>query len=485
MVRSCPTSRDLLGKRRAGGAAAGKADLRRRRRLAVGLGQGQEFLRGDLADRRLCHFDDEVDDLVLQDRRTQRAEGVRVAAVVVDDLPLVPGMPARLAQQRLVQLFLTDSYIVTATDFRQQQPEPDAALGKTAIFGRALLLFLVLAGACAGGRVLLRLRRRRELRPQILEFELDHARRNRKIIALGKLVEQRPLQAQAGRLIVIALQALPHLLAQLVEGFKAGRLSQRIVDRQRQLPPHLFDPHREEALLAGEVGGVIRWKGDAHEAFFAGARAQQLLLEAGQQLARPELDPPILAARPGNLAILDPALDIGDDDVAALGRAIDGFALALLLGKTRERPVDLLFGDFDGEPLDVEIREIRLRDVGQQFDRQRVFEIGALAERYDVELGRQGRTQIVLADRRAGGGLDRALQHLAENRCAVALAQDAHRHLARAEPRNADLAADLFQPFGELSGKLARRHDDAELALEPVAVGFGHLHQTGPLLRGR
>ena len=67
----------------------------------------------------LGQLDDEVDHLVLEDRRAQIVDRVGVLAVVVDDLALVARVAARLARQRLVQLLLGDRDIVIAADLRK------------------------------------------------------------------------------------------------------------------------------------------------------------------------------------------------------------------------------------------------------------------------------------------------------------------------------------------------------------------------------
>ena len=92
--------------------------------------------------------------------------------------------------------------------------------------------------------------------------------------------------------------------------------------------------------------------------------------------------------------------------------------------------------------------------------------------------GGKRRPQIVLADRLGRAALHRALQHLAQHRRAVALAQDLHRHLAGAEARQANSAAEFVEAIDDLVLELVGRNDDAEFALEPVGAGFGHLHSN-------
>ena len=96
--------------------------------------------------------------------------------------------------------------------------------------------------------------------------------------------------------------------------------------------------------------------------------------------------------------------------------------------------------------------------------------------------GKAGR-RLALADGLGRASLDGALQHFAEHRGAEAPAQDLHRDLARAEARQGDGPADLAEPVGDLFLELAGRDDDAEFALEPVGVGFCHLHEKRPVVR--
>ena len=89
--------------------------------------------------------------------------------------------------------------------------------------------------------------------------------------------------------------------------------------------------------------------------------ADQLVLKAGDEAARAERDLAILAAGARDLLLADPALDIDDDDVAALRRALDRLRFPLLLGDPLDRPVDILLRHLDDEPLDVEIGKARAR----------------------------------------------------------------------------------------------------------------------------
>jgi hypothetical protein len=80
------------------------------------------------------------------------------------------------------------------------------------------------------------------------------------------------------------------------------------------------------------------------------------------------------------------------------------------------------------------------------------------------------------ADCLSRAALHRTFQHLAADRVAVALAQQALRHLARPKPRQSDLTAELVEAAADLAFKFAGGNDDLELVFQAVGVGLGHLH---------
>ena len=316
------------------------------------------------------------------------------------------------------------------------------------------------------------------LAPDRLEFHLDHARRHREIVTLGQLVKERPLQPLPGDRIVVALHPLANLLAQLGEVFQAGRLGQLIVDLRRQAVAHFLDRDLEHPLFAGELGiPRLGGKGDPDGTLIGGAGADQLIGKAGQVTSGAELDLAPLAAAAGDFLFADPADDIGNDDVAVLRRSLDRLRFALRLGKPLEGAVDILVGHLGDQSLDPEIAEIGHRHVGQQLDRHLVFEVGAFGRRDDLDPRRQRRAQIVLAHRLGRAALHRALEDLAPDRRAVALAQQLHRHLARAEAGDAHRLPDLAETAADPLLDLGRRDGDLELALQPLGAGLGHIHR--------
>ena len=98
----------------------------------------------------------------------------------------------RLGDQPL-HLLIANLDAVGGADFRQQEPEADAALGDAAIFGGVLL---DLGKRRIGIRFVARFVP--QLTEDVLVLGLDHRLGNRKVVALGKLVEQLALHVRAG-----------------------------------------------------------------------------------------------------------------------------------------------------------------------------------------------------------------------------------------------------------------------------------------------
>src|ERR1041385_3528335 len=80
--------------------------------------------------------------------------------------------------------------------------------------------------------------------------------------------------------------------------------------------------------------------------------AGQLVLEARGEPSGAELDRDILALTAGKLDIANLADKVDDDQIAALGWAIDRFGFALRLGQPFDRAVEILLGHFGHQPLD-------------------------------------------------------------------------------------------------------------------------------------
>ena len=174
----------------------------------------------DGALRHLGQIDDEVDHLVLEDRRAQIGHGLGRLLVELEDLALLAGILLGLAEQGHVGLFLGDLDAVQAPDLGNQQPQADPALGDLPVVFLELVLafFRILRVQFAGLPVLL------DLPPDGLEFDLDHALRDREFVRLRQKVEQLPLHPDPGDGLVFRAEARPDACPERLQvGLPQGR----------------------------------------------------------------------------------------------------------------------------------------------------------------------------------------------------------------------------------------------------------------------
>src|SRR5688572_27323444 len=150
--------------------------------------------------------------------------------------------------------------------------------------------------------------------------------------------------------------------------------------------------------------------------------------------------------------------------------------LALALGQALQALVDLGVRHVNDGALELERLEVHRRDVWNHFHRNAEFEVLAVLEAYDLDLGLAGRTQVALVEQLVRTLMHRLLQHLAHHRLLVALLQQLQRHLARTETRHADPLAQLLEARLDLSLERVRGDDDLVFTLEAGGVGFRDLH---------
>src|SRR5262245_18406164 len=108
--------------------------------IVVCGGVGVKLLRLHLLLRHLGQFEDAIDGLVLEDRRPELGEELGVVAVVVVDLAVLSGKMANALEQCPAHPLVGDNDLIAGADFRQDQPQPDAARGKVAILLARLVL---------------------------------------------------------------------------------------------------------------------------------------------------------------------------------------------------------------------------------------------------------------------------------------------------------------------------------------------------------
>ena len=218
-----------------------------------------------------------------------------------------------------------------------------------------LLLRGLFGGVLVGKGLAARLHLGLDRVPHQLELFVDQRRRRLELWALVEPVEQRALDALARRAGELGRQPLARGILQLVERFKPERLGELVVDLG--LRGRLDRGRRglELGRLAGELlAHVVLRERHLQRAGLAGADADQLLLEARDELAGADHDLDALAGAALERLAVDAAVEIDGDAIAGLGLgalALRGIA-AVGVGDALDRLVDLGVGDLGDRLLD-------------------------------------------------------------------------------------------------------------------------------------
>ena len=103
----------------------------------------------------------------------------------------------------------------------------------------------------------------------------------------------------------------------------------------------------EHDLLAGEILGVVLGEGDVDVLLLTGLHADDLILKAGNEAARADLQLVVLAlaALEGNAVVK--ALEVDDGGIALLDLAVDGNEAGLTLGHLVQALLDVVRRDLD------------------------------------------------------------------------------------------------------------------------------------------
>ena len=285
----------------------------------------------------------------------------------------------------------------------------------------------------------------------------------------------------------VALDGGAHGVLELVEGFHAETLGERVVDRDLAGGLHLLDGHVEGGVLAGEVLRlVVGREGDPDLARIAGFGADELVLEAGNEGAGAELELDAVAGAALERLAVDRADEVDDEPVA--GGGLGPLALrregAVLLGHALERFLDLGVGHPRGQLLHGNVGQVGELEARQHLQGDREGEIGlglhgpldlVLVLR-ELDLRIEGELELVLVDDLAVGLVDGVLHDIGHDRAAVKAAQVLHRHLAGPKAIDAHAVLEGSKLAGQALLQLGRRQHHLELALEALGQGFRHLH---------
>ena len=235
----------------------------------------------------------------------------------------------------------------------------------------------------------------------------------------------------------------------------------------------VLDGDLELRVLARDVlGAVLLRERRLDGALLADRGADEALLEAGDEVARAELDELVATLAAGERLAVHRALEVDRQEVAVLGGALDGVQVRRALAQARDLVVDLLLGDgrLAQPDLDAAVgAERRGRaHADLEGERQRLALAGQVAE---VDLGVADRGDARVVDRVHVPAGEPAADGLVEDRLAPeALDDDRRRDLALAKARELHLAPEL-----------ARLHLERALHLLGSDLGFDAHARMGKL----
>src|SRR5215218_5740759 len=466
-----------IGRSRQSGSGPRRPELRR---ALFGLCSGSpELVAGlRLLDRdRLGGVRQEVERLAL---RELRLEGVEAAGGPhpLEQLVRARALRRRGLLERLEQLVLRRLDRVGGDDRGEHRLALELALGVGLALGDDVVLRAagdlqvhLLRDALVAERV-------QHLLPQLARARLDQRLGDVDLRVRDGGVEHGLAELRVDAALLGLGQPLADVLAQLVERVEAGLGRELVVDRRQLLRLDLLDGHRELRVVAGELlRAVVIRERDLDGAFVARGRARELLLEAGHEPAGAELDHLVAAIAAGERLAVERALVIHHDEVARLGRALDGLEPAGALAQRLDPRLDLLVGGGRLALADLEalvVAELRLgphADLDRE--RQRLAVAGQLAH---VEPRLADWDDRGGVDRRRVPGADRVAHRLVEDDLAAdALDHDGRGRLAGAEAGHAHAASERARRLRDALLDLLRRYLglDAHARLRQLGHGCG------------
>ncbi len=231
-------------------------------------------------------------------------------------------------------------------------------------------------------------------------------------------------------------------------------------------------------------GGILLGEGDGDRRLVAFLDADELLLEAGNELVGAEHEVGILGCTALEGFAVDLAEVIEGDAVAVRGLALLRLVAARRIGNALDLLGHFLFWNVIDETADLERRKVLLLDRRQNLVIERKLEIGIAGQ--DLlgfllvlghgDLGLHGRLFAALVEDRPGRIRQDLVDDFGHEGLAVHLAQVLHGHLAGPEAVDPDLVLRRGEPLHEPCFHVLGGHGHLDLALQPIVERFGYLH---------
>lgn len=212
----------------------------------------------------------------------------------------------------------------------------------------------------------------------LVEFHVDHFRRQFEVMLLIEGVEEVTLRLGAGCVIQLLLKLRFQHGLQLFERVDAEAFGELFVDVRLLRRANFVDLHFEDSRFAGEVLGLVLFReGDFDVFFFAGFRADQLFLETRDEAAGAENQRVAFSGAAFERLAVNLANEVDDDSVAVF--RLCGLAarleLHVVFGDLVERFVKLRIVDFSDWLLDGDAGHVCWLKVRHDVDMHVVSEV--------------------------------------------------------------------------------------------------------------
>ena len=289
-----------------------------------------------------------------------------------------------------------------------------------------------------------------DLLDNIVEFEVQHACRNFKVMRIVQKIEKRLLQMHAAVLGEFQHHVLFNRLAQRADFLVSEILGEFIVEFRGSHFAQFLDLNFKDRIAARKfLRAVICGEGNLHIKLVAGLLAGQLVFKTGNELAAAELQMMRVGLHAGMFFIVVSRAAIKADDhgVARLRGAARFNDLRRLahLSKAFKRGIDRFIVGLRNRLFQLRALEIGDLEFGQNFNRHRIGQVLAIIERFNLNLRLHGGLQIFILQNLGRRFIHGKLKNLAHDRLAVTLLQNLKRHLACTEARHADRLADFTE----------------------------------------
>ncbi len=304
---------------------------------------------------------------------------------------------------------------------------------------------------------------------QTIHFVADQGSRYVDLVGGQQTVHDLVLDLGLQGLAQFALHVLAHFGAEPFDGglFHAELLEEGFVQLGQLGSGHFLDGDLELSGFAGQVQVLV---------VLGEGQVDQTVFETGDHAAGAQDQLGALGGTTGEGFAILGADEVDGDLIVGSGSAVDDFITGALLAQHVEHLVDV--GVFDAGVLALDLDAVQTLDFefGEDFEGRDVFQILAFFEHLGFDGGCAGRIELLLDDGFVEGFLNEITQGFLTRRGFVALTDDAHGYLARAETGNLGASGSLLQTLVHFGFNTLGRHANGHATLESRGVFNGNLH---------